>query len=62
MDFWYWDGIGYEDTRYEEAIDDYWDGVGYEDASCEEDEDDWDEPSDLEMGFDPYMGCYSDDC
>lgn len=22
-------------------------------------EEDWD---DLEMGFDPYMGCYSDDC
>ena len=22
---------------------------------------DWEEP-DLEMGFDPYMGCYSDDC
>lgn len=45
MDFWYWDGIGYEDTRYEEAMDDY-----------------WEESSDLEMGFDPYMGCYSDDC
>lgn len=21
-----------------------------------------DEPHDLDMGFDPYMGCYTDDC
>ena len=21
-----------------------------------------DEPADLEMGFDPYLGCYTDDC
>ena len=23
---------------------------------------DYDEPADLEMGFDPYLGCYTDDC
>lgn len=30
----------------------------------EEDEEDWgDEPDyNLDMGFDPYMGCYTDDC
>lgn len=30
----------------------------------EEEEEDSYEPddSDLEMGFDPYMGCYTDDC
>ena len=27
----------------------------------DEESEDWEEP-DLEMGFDPYMGCYSDDC
>ncbi len=32
-------------------------------APCEFDEDDYDcdDPYD-EMGFDPYMGCYTDDC
>ena len=24
--------------------------------------DEWDEPDDLEMGFDPYSGCYDFDC
>lgn len=42
---------------------DYWDDF---DASMPEEdypEDDWYEDQDaLEMGFDPYMGCYSDDC
>ena len=28
----------------------------------EEDEEDWDEPDDLESGFDPYEGCYTYDC
>lgn len=27
----------------------------------DDESEDWEEP-DLEMGFDPYMGCYSDDC
>lgn len=26
------------------------------------DEDEEDEPADLERGFDPYMGCYTEDC
>lgn len=26
------------------------------------DEDEKDEPADIEMGFDPYMGCYTEDC
>lgn len=29
---------------------------------ADEDEEDYDEPADLEMGFDPYMGCYTEDC
>jgi hypothetical protein len=42
----------------------YWDEY---DASMPDSEDypedDWYEDQDaLEMGFDPYMGCYSDDC
>ena len=28
----------------------------------EEDEEDYEEDPFLEVGFDPYMGCYSDDC
>ena len=46
-----------------EYEDDYWDD--FDSAMPEEDYpegdiyEDWD---DLEMGFDPYMGCYSDDC
>ena len=46
-----------------EYEDNYWDDF---DASMPEDDypeddyyEDWDN---LEMGFDPYMGCYSDDC
>lgn len=27
----------------------------------DDESEDWEEP-DLEMGFDPYMGCYTDDC
>ena len=27
----------------------------------DDESEDWEEP-DLEMGFDPYTGCYSDDC
>ena len=47
-----------------EYEDNYWDDF---DASMPDPEDypesdyyeDWDH---IEMGFDPYMGCYSDDC
>jgi len=28
----------------------------------EKDDLDWEEPADLEMGYDPYLGCYTDDC
>ena len=48
-----------------EYEDNYWDDF---DASMPDPEDDypeidWYEDQDnLEMGFDPYMGCYSDDC
>lgn len=33
-----------------------------EDAWICSDDDDWDDDPDLEMGFDPYEGCYSWDC
>lgn len=42
------------DMMYEDAFD-YWEDDYPEDDYYE----DWDN---LEMGFDPYMGCYSDDC
>ena len=32
----------------------------YKDLDPEDDG--WDEPSDLEMGFNPYAGCYDFDC
>ncbi len=44
---------------------DYWDEF---DASMPDPEDDYPEDDyyedwdNLEVGFDPYMGCYSDDC
>ena len=28
----------------------------------DEEFDDWEDDCDYEMGFDPYMGCFSDDC
>ena len=43
-----------------EYEDSYWDEY---DQSMPDPEDDYYEDWDqLEMGFDPYMGCYSDDC
>lgn len=35
-----------------------------DDIFDDEDEelDDWEDDCDYEMGFDPYMGCFSDDC
>ena len=44
---------------------DYWDEYDASMPDPEDDypEDDYYEDQDhLEMGFDPYMGCYSDDC
>ena len=29
---------------------------------CYSEEDDYEEPADIEMGFNPYMGCYDFDC
>lgn len=40
------DMLNEEIERLKDALDD----CGYE------------EPADLEMGFDPYLGCYTDDC
>lgn len=34
----------------------------WDDLFADEDEEDYDEPADLEIGFDPYMGCYTEDC
>ena len=51
-DFELYDGdFGYEDGEY---LDD--EGEEYPEDSWYEDQDA------LEMGFDPYLGCYSDDC
>ena len=36
--------------------------LGHRDMEQIDREDEIDEPDDLECGFDPYMGCYSDDC
>ena len=43
------------DGGYEYEDGEYLDDEGFESDYYE----DWDN---LEMGFDPYMGCYSDDC
>jgi len=58
-------------SRFEEcSVSDYWDESYYY-ACIDQDQDtDWDEEypdeeyydSDLEMGFDPYEGCYTYDC
>lgn len=53
-----------------EAVADIeWDEDDYEDwhDDCDDGEDAeeplwWDEPADLEMGFNPYIGCYDYDC
>ncbi len=31
-------------------------------APCEEEDDYYEDDDDLECGYDPYMGCYTDDC
>lgn len=39
---------------------------GYDNIDDDDDEHeddlDWEEPADLEMGYDPYLGCYTNDC
>ena len=63
----YWCGAEEpEDYPEEYEEEDSWDRW-----ECEPSRDDWDEDepdyeeemeADLDMGFDPYMGCYTDDC
>lgn len=41
-------------------MEDYYDEVYEEDYPADDDYyEDWDQ---YEMGFDPYLGCYTDDC
>lgn len=42
-----------------EYEDNYWDEY---DEAMPEDEYEYDDSWDLEVGFDPYLGCYTDDC
>lgn len=39
-----------------------WDSMFSEEEEEEEEEEDYEPDWDLDMGFDPYMGCYTDDC
>lgn len=38
-----------------------WQALYEELMECFADDGDYDEPEDLECGYDPYMGCYTDD-
>ncbi len=56
----------YEDDWSESELRDYFcpvcEDYGWADKDKDEDEDeDWEDDVD-ETGYDPYMGCYSDDC
>lgn len=51
-----------EEDEYEYDEEDDYEEELWDKFDCEPSRDDWDEPSDLDMGFDPYMGCYTDDC
>ena len=59
MDAMYEETRDYDDLAEEQDWIEFWRG----DYDCDEPTsnfyEDWDN---LEMGFDPYMGCYSDDC
>ena len=56
MDAMYEETRDYDDLAEEQEWVEFWRG----DYDCDEPASkDWDN---LEMGFDPYMGCYSDDC
>lgn len=51
----------YMDTMMTEVRD--WDEAQQEEDACDESEwEDLYEDPDYEMGFDPYLGCYTDDC
>ena len=64
--------FGFSDEEEEEEWDDDpmldgpWDADPWDEDlwECDDDEDypEYDEPADLEIGFDPYMGCYTEDC
>lgn len=63
--FWvyYEDDDVFIDTR-DISRSDYVEYSEYVEDAEDDDEDDYDydEPSDLEIGFNPYMGCYDYDC
>ena len=50
---WCWiaEGEDYPRCHFEGAV-----------APCEEEDDYYEDDDDLECGFDPYCGCYTDDC
>lgn len=51
----------YMDTMMTEVRE--WDKAQQEEDTCDEAEwEDLYEDPDYEMGFDPYLGCYTDDC
>ena len=55
MDAMYEETRDYDDPAEEQEFVEFWrDELAYDDYY-----EDWDN---LECGFDPYMGCYSDDC
>ena len=58
----YWCGAEEPQDDVEEWVEDEEEEDSYDRWDCEPSRDEWDEPSDLDMGFDPYMGCYTDDC
>ena len=49
-----------QEAQYAQDYNDFVEAM----EALDEDEEskDWDEPYDLEMGFNPYMGCYDGDC
>jgi len=55
MDAMYEETVDYDDEAFIQECVEFYRG----DYDCDEYEGGWD---DLETGFDPYMGCYTDDC
>ena len=57
MDAMFYETFDFEDDALMEDWAEFWEG--------DYDRDDWDcyeDPYNLDEGFDPYLGCYSDDC
>ena len=48
----------WDEDNFHDELDDSWHASWLSD----EDDEDWDEPANLEMGFNPYIGCYDYDC